>query len=240
MSDISIRNEASYLNEDQRWLYGGREDGPNLDIVLDRSAFDLVSAFPNGFIPSGIGLAEVVATGLYIPYVNQTNPSYSIVVDATSGTWTIAVEGQTSAAVAFNVSAANLKAAIAALPNVAADDITVTGGPGASGGGTPYVVTFVAGQYAGTTGPVVAVADVDLAGGGDTVAVTPTAGGVTTPVGEAVGRGLLFATVAYDRDSTGDIAAALCRDATVIEANLPSGHGVDAAFKADVPHLKFV
>lgn len=240
MSDISIRTTKTLLNEDQRWLYGGKEDGPNLSIILDRSSFDLVSAFPNGFIPSGIALAKVVATGLYIPYVNQTNPSYSVTVNATSGTWTVTVDGETSAAVAFNVSAANLRTALENLPNVNVGDATVTGGPGASGGGTPYVITFVAGQYAGTAGPVVSVADVDLAGGGDSVAVTPTAGGVTTPVGEAVGRGLLFASVAYDRDSTGDIAAALCRDATVIEANLPAGHGVDAAFKADCPHLKFI
>jgi hypothetical protein len=238
--DPSVRTKGTFLNEDQRWLYGGREDGPNLDIILDRSGFDLVTAFPNGFIPSGVALAEVAATGLYIPYVNQTNPSYSVTVDATSGTWTITVEGDTSAAVAFNVSAANLRTAIENLPGVNAGDVTVTGGPGASGGGTPYVVTFVAGQYAGTAGPVVSVADVDLAGGGDAVAVVATAGGVTTPAGEAIGRGLLFASVPYDRDSTGDISAALCRDATVIESLLPTGHGVDAAFKADCPHLKWI
>lgn len=240
MTDISLRSQ-DYGNEDQRWLgNGGKVVGENLDILLDRSGFDLVTAFPNGYIPSGIALSRVDATGLYVPYVNQTNPSYSITVDATAGNWHPTVEGQATAPVAFNVSAANLRTALEALPNVNAGDVTVTGGPGASGGGTPYVVTFVAGDYAGTAGPAVTVADDTLSGGGDAVAVTPTAGGVSSPAGEGTGRGLLFATVAYDRNSTGDIAAALFRWGEVIENRLPAGHGVDDAFKRDTPHIAWI
>lgn len=125
--DPSIRTVGPFVNEDQRWLYGGKQDGPNLDIVLDRSAFDLVNDFPDGFLPSGIALGEDATTGMYIPY-----------------------------------------------------------------------------------------ADADA------------------------GAGLLFASIPYDRNSTGDLSAALCRDATVIEALLPTGNGVDAGFKTDVPHLKFI
>lgn len=240
MSDVSIRPGGTYLNEDQRWLYGGKQDGPNLDIVLDRSGFDLVTAFPNGFIPSGIALAEVAATGLYIPYVGETNESVSLTVDASAGTFTLTLEGDVTAALAFNATAAQVRAALEALPGIAPGDVTVTGGVGAAGGGTPYVITFVAGQHAGVDAPALTAQDVNLSGGGDAVTPVTTAGGVSTPAGEGTGRGVLFASVAYDRNSSGDIAAALCRDATVIEALLPAGHGVDAAFKRETPHLKFI
>src|SRR4051794_35245188 len=123
--DPSVRTVGTFLNEDQRWIgNGGMPIGQPRDIVLDRSAFDLVTAFPNGFIPSGIALAKVTATGLHIPYVNATNPSYSITVNATSGTWTATIEGDTTAAVAFNVSAANLRAAIENLPGFSPGDVT--------------------------------------------------------------------------------------------------------------------
>jgi hypothetical protein len=238
MSDVSIRTVGTYLNEDQRWLYGGKPDGPNLDIVLDRSGFDLVTAFPNGFIPSGVALAEVAATGLYVPYAGDSE-SASIAVNATGGTFTITIEGQTTAAIAFNATAAAVQAAVQLLPGIGPDDVTVTGGPGAAGGGTPYVLAW-GGRYAGQDAPAVTTGAGSLTGGAGTAAVTTTAGGGESPAGEGTGRGVLFASVAYDRDSTGDIAAALCRDATIIESMLPTGHGVDAAFKAATPHLKFI
>lgn len=238
MSDISIRTVGTYLNEDQRWLYGGKPDGPNLDIVLDRSGFDLVTTFPNGFIPSGVALAKVASTGLYVPYDGDSE-SVSIAVNATGGSFTITIEGQTTAAIAFNATAAAVQAAVELLPGIGPNDLTWTGGPGAAGGATPYVGTW-GGRYAGADAPAVTTTAAGLTGGAGTAAVTTTAGGTESPAGEGTGRGLLFASVAYDRDSTGDIAAALCRDATVIESLLPSGHGVDTAFKADTPHLKFI
>jgi hypothetical protein len=39
-------------------------------VVLDRSAFDLVTAFPNGYLPSGLVLGKITATGLYGPYAD--------------------------------------------------------------------------------------------------------------------------------------------------------------------------
>lgn len=57
-------------SEDQRWIGPGGLSAfkDNRSITLDRSAFDLVTAFPNGFIPSGVVLARITATGLYGPY----------------------------------------------------------------------------------------------------------------------------------------------------------------------------
>lgn len=63
----------TYLgSEDQRWVApGGIAAMRDADsITLDRSAFDLVTAFPNGFIPSGVVLGKITATGLYGPYTD--------------------------------------------------------------------------------------------------------------------------------------------------------------------------
>jgi hypothetical protein len=73
MSDISVRAGKTYLNENQKWIGpGGISALRDLrSITLNRALFDLVTAFPNGFIPSGIVLAKVTATGLYGPYLDS-------------------------------------------------------------------------------------------------------------------------------------------------------------------------
>lgn len=236
--DPSVRTAGTFLNEDQRWLgNGGKPIGSPRDIVLDRSAFDLVTAFPNGFIPSGIGLARVTATGLYIPYVNQTNEVAVITRTATGGTVTFTMDGETTAATAVvaATTAAQIKTALETLGNINVGDITVTG---AAGG--PFTVTFVAGDYAGIDAPNLTVDATNATGG--TVTIANTAGGVESPVGEATGKGLLFASIPYDRDSaaTSDLSAALFWSGEVLVEFLPTGHGVDAAFRADTPHIAYV
>lgn len=124
--DISIRNKGTWLNENQSWI-GKTEALKDADsITLARSLFDLVGAFPNGFIPSGIVLGRVTATGLYGPYSDA------------------AVDGR------------------------------------------------------------------------------------------GVAVGFLVASIPYDRDSTANLVAALMWHGEVVEANLPTGHGLDAAAKADL------
>lgn len=73
MSTIGVRTTRTYLaGEDQRWIGAGGLQAfqDNDTITLDRSAFDMVTAFPNGFLPSGIFLAKITATGLYGPYAD--------------------------------------------------------------------------------------------------------------------------------------------------------------------------
>jgi hypothetical protein len=237
--DPSIRTVGTYSNEDQRWIgNGGLPIGQPRSIVLDRSNFDLVTAFPNGFIPSGVALAKVAATGLYIPYVVDSE-SVSIPVDATGGTFTITIEGEATAAIAFNAAASAVQTAIELLPGIEPGDVTVSGGPGSAGGATPYVITW-GGRYRGLNAPAVTTGAGSLPGGAGTATVTTTAGGAESPAGEGTGAGLLFASVAYDRNSTGDISAALFWSGEVIEEFLPTGHGVNPAFKADTPHIAYV
>jgi hypothetical protein len=72
----------------------------------------------------------------------KNNEVESIRVNATSGTFTITYNGmETTAPIAFNAPATEVQTALEALPSLTGN-IAVTGGPGGSGGGTPYVLTF--------------------------------------------------------------------------------------------------
>lgn len=104
----------------------------------------------------------------------------------TGGTFTLTYSGQTTAPIAYNATAATVKSALAALSNLDAIDITVTGGPGP---GTAYVVTFdgsdsegvnvaemtSTGSFSGGSSPAVSVAT--TTGGDGAITVN----GVTIP-----------------------------------------------------------
>jgi hypothetical protein len=239
--DISTRTKKTLLNEDQRWIgNGGEPIGRPRPIVLDRSLLDLATAYPNGFIPSGIPLGRVAATGLYGPYTGSTEEVQTITVSATGGTFTITLSGQATAAIAWNAAASAVQAALVALPNVNAGDIVVTGGPG---GTAPYTLTF-GGQYANTDVPAVTTDASSLTGGAGTAAVaTATPGGAdTTSDGRQVCVGHLFASIPYDRDSTGDLGAALFWSGEVVTNHLPPApaHQIDANGRADCSHIAYV
>lgn len=92
------------------------------------------------------------------------------------GTFTLEFEGEQTAAIAYNANAAAVAAALAALPNLDADDLTVAGG---ALPGTPVTVTFK-GDFAGqsvqlleansalTGGTTPAIAVAQTTQGGDT------------------------------------------------------------------------
>jgi len=120
---------------------------------------------------------------------NVRAESVSIAVDATGGTFTISFGGETTAAIAFNATAAAVQAALELLEDIDKGDITVTGGPGSAGGATPYVIAFnVTGQYGQTDAPAMTTGAGSLTGGAGTAAVTTTAGGATG-TGATDGRG---------------------------------------------------
>lgn len=104
----------------------------------------------------------------------------TLTVDATGGTYDLAIDGTTvDATLAFDRSAANLLSDIeAVLPNVVR---SVTGGPGDDGGTAPYVITFLTG------GPhTVTAADDNLTGGAGTSTVETTQVASLDPVFESV------------------------------------------------------
>jgi hypothetical protein len=77
------------------------------------------------------------------------NEVQSLTVDATGGNYTLGFNGYNTANLTPASTAAAVQAALEALPSIGAGNITVTGGPGGAGGGTPYVITFV-GALGGT------------------------------------------------------------------------------------------
>lgn len=96
---------------------------------------------------------------------------------ATAGTITIGFDGQTTASIAYNATAATVQTALEALSNVDAGDIAVSGGP------LPGTISIsVAGQYLGTDVPAVTVTPSGLTGGTVTVATT-TQGAVVNWIG---------------------------------------------------------
>lgn len=89
---------------------------------------------------------------------------------ATAGSVTLTVDGQTTAAVAFNATAAAAQTALEALSNVAAGDIVVTGGP------LPGTITLTfGGRFAGMNVAPLTVTPTGLTGGTVTVATTSSA-----------------------------------------------------------------
>lgn len=73
------------------------------------------------------GVERAVAIDGYNPLANEIQ---TVDVDATSGTFTLTFTGQTTAAIAWNATAAAVQAALEVLSNIAPGDVVVSGGPG--------------------------------------------------------------------------------------------------------------
>lgn len=101
------------------------------------------------------------------PDVVTTPGSWSVKVDATAGNFTLTVNGQTTANIAFNAAASAVATALNNLDAVS--NATVTGGPGNSGGTTPFVVTI--GDVEGAA-PALTGTNVSLTGGGAAITIT--------------------------------------------------------------------
>lgn len=228
--DIDPRPGRTFLNENQSWIASSHGLDHGRPVTLRKASFTEGLHYPNGFFPSGLALAELVAfAGLYGP-ASAPNEVQSIAVDATGGTFTITREGEVTGAIAFNASAATVQAAIEGLASVNPGDVTVTGGPGAAGGATPYVVTF-GGQFADADQPALTTGAGALTGGAGTAAVTTTTAG-SAPTITANG-GLLLATIPVAVGG-GNVVGALFTHGRVVTSKLPANNGVDVDFKRAV------
>lgn len=232
--NIAVRTTHDWRNEDQRWVgNGGVPLAPCRSIVLDRSKFDLVTTWPNGYLPSGLPLSRLTATGLYAPYAGRSAEVQTLTRTSTGGTITLSFDGSpvsaTIPASAAGFTAAATQTALEGLDNINPGDVVVTG---VAGG--PLSVTF-GGRYVGQNVPQLVV-DNTSATGGTIVAATGTAGGTTATDGTQTLAGFLFTaaeTLTFPRDtSTANIAAALLWHGVVITNYLPLA--VDAAGQQDV------
>ncbi|MGW0865742.1 phage tail tube protein [Streptomyces sp. NPDC002611] len=94
----------------------------------------------------------------------------------TGGTYTLSFNGQTTASIPYNASAATVQSALEALSNITDGDVVCSGGPHP---GTPVVVTF-GGQYRGEDVPQMTGSAASLTGGTSPAVnvTTTTPGGV--------------------------------------------------------------
>jgi hypothetical protein len=224
--DLTLRTE-SWGTDDQSWLGSRHGIGECASVTLDTSLFTSGTHYPDGFFKSGIALGKITATGKYGPYAGRANEAQTINLGAASaGTITIGLDGETTAAIAFNANAAAVQAALELLSNVNPGDVTVTGGP------LPGTITLTfGGRYVGVNIPTVVVTPTGLTGGTVTVATT-TAGGSTASDGRERLAGFLFSPVPAPTDTAIDPVGAMLDHGKVVNAKLPVP--VDAAGQADV------
>lgn len=71
--DISLQPTETWTPDDHSWL--GSSDGTKYPqgVTLDVSTFTSGTHYPAGYIPSGVVLGRITATGLYGPYDNTAN-----------------------------------------------------------------------------------------------------------------------------------------------------------------------
>jgi hypothetical protein len=237
--DLGLTNKT-YNVEDRSWLASRDGTEYTQTITLDVSAFTANTHYPNGYIPSGIVLGQITASGLYGPYAGQTAEVQTVTITGspTDGTFTLGYKTDTTAAIAYNATASAVQAALEALPSIAPGDVTVTGGPGP---GTPYVVTFGGTQ----TGDVPQMAATGSFTGGSSPAIavtTTTAGGTSVATGLQTAVGFLFNTLRvtrWDGTTPAKLGAPLLWRGAIKVARLPSGNGLDQAARNQLTRFLF-
>lgn len=174
------------------------------------------------------------------PYQNggAINETVSIDVDATGGTFTITFATVASGAIAFDALPEEVEDALVATTVFGAGDVNVTGGPGVSGGGTPYVLEFM-GQYAAQDVGAVTTGVGSLTGGGGTADVTvDQAGSSGAGSGATDGRQLSENIVGINNTflpwqlDERDVEVAIVYEAAVVQANCLEVNAAGTAFVA--------
>lgn len=208
---MPMLRRKTYGGGNHKWLASTHGTGNAPTGSLNVAAFSAVTHYPDGYIPSGQPVAKVGT--LYVPYLAGANEVQTINLGAaTAGTVAITFDGETTAAIAYNATAAATQAALEALSNVDAGDIVVTGGP------LPGTVTLTfGGQYAGLNVAQVTVTPTGLTGG--TVTVSTAAAGGAAVAGADKLDGFLLDDVAVDGGEASP--AAILRHGSIVAANVP-------------------
>jgi len=205
--DIQPYTSTETLAVGRPWLMSMLGIEANESITLDLSKFteNLHWTAPSAYQPdrkmkSGIPLGKLTASGLYAPYNAVSNEVQTVTITGapTGGTFTLTWNGQTTSALAYNATAAQVQTALEALSNIAPGDVVVTG---AAGG--PYTLTWGGTQLGENVAAPTATAS--FTGGsspGVTIATT-TAGGTAAPAdGADIFAGFLFTEVAFSPTAT--------------------------------------
>lgn len=200
--DIQPYTSTETLAVGRPWLMSMLGIEANQTVTLDLTAFSetthwtAASAYqPERKLKSGIPLGKNSTTGLYEPYAAVSNEVQTLTVTGspTGGTFTITWSGQTTAAIAYNATAATVQTALEALSNIAPGDVVVTG---AAGG--PWTLTW-GGTQLGEN--VAAPTTTESFTGGSTpditIATTTAGGTAATADGTDVFAGFLFTEVSF-------------------------------------------
>lgn len=220
--DMSVRSE-SIGQGDQSWL-GSRHSTDNAkSVTVARAALTALTHYPDGYLKSGTPMAKATSgtySGFWVPLAARANEVQTVTITGapTGGTFTLTLDGETSAAIAYNATAAAVQTALEAMSNVAPGDVTVAGGPGP---GAPYVATFT-GARSGTDVPAFTASSSLTGGTSPAVGVaTTTGGGSAAADGSDVLDGFLLTDVSVPPGSTGNVAGPLVWHGRIIAANLP-------------------
>jgi len=174
-------------------------DGTTLVLTgpADGKPLTITSSTASGFTP------VVVITPLVEGVAGKNEKqTVSIPAGTTGGTFTVAFAGQTTSALAYNVSAADFEDALEALSNIAPGDVAVTGA-------SPIWVVEFKGTYAQTNVPLMVGDGASLTGCGVVTIDTVTNGGGTNPSNEIqevrfITSGLETFRMHYKNPSAGD------------------------------------
>ncbi|AXK86592.1 Bacteriophage lambda head decoration protein D [Nocardia farcinica] len=95
MTSISVKTLPTYRGENRSWLQSAHGTDPNANpnVTLDVSLFTQATHYPDGFVPSGMVLGKVTATGLYGPYDNSATDGREVAAGHLYGS--LPVEGET-------------------------------------------------------------------------------------------------------------------------------------------------
>lgn len=224
--DIQPYTTQEQLHVGRPWLLNQFGSGTNQTVTLDLTKFSLNTHYtgpsayqPENKLKSGLPLGRLTASGLYAPYSAPTNEVQTATITGgpTGGTFTLTWSGQTTAAIAYNATAAAVQAALEALSNIAPGDVTVTG---AAGG--PYTVTW-GGVHLGDDVAAMTASGTNLTGGttpGVTIATTTAGGAAGASDGSQVFAGFLYTEVSFYPGST-KVGAPLMRAGQVSVSKLP-------------------
>lgn len=170
-TDVAISGGASFLASED---YTVKRAG----ITIDHTTVP-ADADGNKILQEGTFVAEITASGKYGPYGGLTNEVQTLTEGGSGLTsFTITLGGFTTASLDDDATAAQVQAALEALPNLDVGDVEVTGGPLGTG---PFTVSFSHGEWAGRDVP--AMTTTPTGGTGTVTVATTTAGGAAVSDG---------------------------------------------------------
>lgn len=200
--DIQPYTVTETLAVGRPWLMSMLGIEANQTVTLDLSKFseslhwtEASRYQPERKLKSGIPLGKITASGLYAPYAAVTNEVQTLTVTGapTGGTFTITWSGQTTAALAYNATAAQVQAALEALSNIAPGDVVVTGNAGG-----PWTLTW-GGTQLGENVAEPTTTEAFTGGTTPDITIATTTGGATATAsdGSQVFAGFLFTEVSF-------------------------------------------